>query len=269
MRQEAIKDYLAGMTPLMLSKKYNINDKTIFYWLKKEGLKARHDNEANRKFKIDHNFFENIDSLEKAYFLGLLYADGDVKFRSLDCCRIRLRLAQPDQELIQRFSEAICFGENNAKEYENKNGNWPMVGLSIHSKKMGYDLQKLGCVERKSAIIEFKPEKFLHEDLVWIFILGFFDGDGGVYEGIHFTSNETFCNQLRNFFIASGIWCSPYRERKNGYGTIKIHSIRDVSLFCEKTIFKYDKSLQRKREKLLEFISRKPKPQKDRALNIS
>lgn len=263
---------MSGLSSGQLAKKYKTYKSKILNIVRSEGGVVRSNSECQRKFLIQEDFFEKIDSLEKAYFLGLLYADGDVYKKEKNSYLVRLRLAAPDKELVEYFSKAVCMGENNTRAIENKQGILPMVGLTLHSKKMVEDLSVLGCVQRKSSCVEFKPEIFGTEELIWAFILGFFDGDGGVDQSgrrIHFTSNKKFCEQMRNFLIKAGINCRPYKERKNGYGSISFYSVADAKIFCEKTIFKYPNSLKRKREKLLWFISRKSKPRRDISLSKS
>ena len=57
----------------------------------------------NYKFK-DENFFDVIDSEEKAYFLGLIFADGSLndKLRTL-----QLSLVDSDSEVLEKFIKLI------------------------------------------------------------------------------------------------------------------------------------------------------------------
>ena len=49
-----------------------------------------------RKYPIDEQFFDAIDSEEKAYFLGMLYADGT---NSMKKTEVSLRLQEEDHEV--------------------------------------------------------------------------------------------------------------------------------------------------------------------------
>ena len=66
------RDYHNGQTITEIARNYNISAPTVWYWLKKRGIKIR----GKRKYKIIESYFDEIDTKEKAYFLGLLYADG-------------------------------------------------------------------------------------------------------------------------------------------------------------------------------------------------
>lgn len=67
--------YQSGKTCLFISKLYNVNDETIRRYLHKNSIVVRNQSDA-RKYTLDNNFFDKIDTSEKAYILGLLYADG-------------------------------------------------------------------------------------------------------------------------------------------------------------------------------------------------
>ena len=48
----------------------------VFGRLKKNGIESRTPEEAHRKFVLREDFFDEIDTEEKAYFLGFMFADG-------------------------------------------------------------------------------------------------------------------------------------------------------------------------------------------------
>lgn len=50
---------------------------------------------ARTFLNFNDNYFENIDNEEKAYFLGLIYADGNVS-ASTDTCKIGLLQSDSD-----------------------------------------------------------------------------------------------------------------------------------------------------------------------------
>ena len=64
--------YLSGKTIENISSKMNIKQGTVNYWLRK--LKITRPN--GKVPDCDQNYFEEIDTPNKAYFLRLLYADG-------------------------------------------------------------------------------------------------------------------------------------------------------------------------------------------------
>lgn len=66
-----------------IQKELNLPYSTIVVlrFLKENNLMDK--NRVSRKYKFDENFFENIDTEEKAYWLGFIYADGAVFKRTL------------------------------------------------------------------------------------------------------------------------------------------------------------------------------------------
>ena len=132
------------------------------------------------KYSFNENYFETIDSEEKAYWLGFLYADGYVVNNDVDKqYRVCLTLNENDKGHVELFKE--CLESNNSirtvctklndKEYFSSQ-------FYIYSKKMVNDLYNNGCVQNKSLIL--KPPVII-DNLVGHFIRGYFDGDGSIY----------------------------------------------------------------------------------------
>jgi hypothetical protein len=117
-----------------------------------------------RKYKFNENYFDSIDTEQKAYWLGFLFADGNV-YRN----QMTLKLSNLDKLHLELFkkhlqSEHLIYDE--LGKYSS---------LVIGSKKFSESLISNGCVRKKSLIIEFP---ILQNDLVRHFIRGVFDGDG-------------------------------------------------------------------------------------------
>ena len=101
----------------------------------KYGIQTR--GTAGFKEPFKENFFENIDSEEKAYFLGFLMADGNVYVRKQSQPCIRLEISVKDLEILERFKMAIesknsiCFDKRNC------------CSLKVHSCKI-YEIKPSG-----------------------------------------------------------------------------------------------------------------------------
>ena len=72
-------EYLHGISTVKLGKKYNVSPAYFCRWFNKLGLPIRSNKENSRKYYINHNYFEIINTEEKAYWLGFIYADGYVQ----------------------------------------------------------------------------------------------------------------------------------------------------------------------------------------------
>lgn len=120
-----------------------------------------------RKYKVNESYFENIDSEEKAYWLGFIFADGCVY--SNKC--VAIELAIKDENHLLKFISHL--DSNYILSYpKNRNS----CKLLIGSVKMVNDLLKYGCTSKKSLTLKF-PDN-INEDLKRHFIRGYFDGDG-------------------------------------------------------------------------------------------
>lgn len=135
------------------------------------------DENRNREYRIreyfpNEKYFDVIDTEEKAYFLGLLYADGcnSNNILSLDLTN--------DKEMVYKFGKAI-YKDNNfiVKEYPRDSGPGFKYIIRIASKYMTKQLTKLGCHPKKSLTLKF-PNWLKDKNLIRHFIRGYFDGDG-------------------------------------------------------------------------------------------
>jgi len=126
------------------------------------------------------NYFEKIDSKEKAYWLGFLYADGYVDEKN---GRVVLDLSKKDLGQVERFCKAIGANEDKIKERLHKCGS-ESVSVSITSRKFVTFLIEKGCTNNKSFTIRLID--FKNEELDLSFLLGFYDGDG-------YANSSTLC----------------------------------------------------------------------------
>lgn len=114
--------------------------------------------------------FEKIDTEEKAYWLGFLYADGSVGSKE---SKIELGLAEKDLHHIEKFknfmgiANKICYRPQ-SKSYR----------ISFRSDNCKTDLINKGCIPKKSLILKFPTEEQVPFYLIKHFIRGYFDGDG-------------------------------------------------------------------------------------------
>lgn len=114
---------------------------------------------------FDINVFEKIDTEEKAYWLGFLYADGNVSKKSNN---VELSLQLSDIDHLYKYK---LFLKSKLSIRKDK----IRCRFTSGNKKFKKDLENLGCVPAKSLIITFPiiPKHLTHH-----FIRGYFDGDG-------------------------------------------------------------------------------------------
>lgn len=145
-----------------------------------------------------NDFFRNIDTKEKAYFLGLLAADGSV-VTNKKSISIRLELNEEDEYIIQKFNDIANFNEKIKTHIDD---HAPRKYISINSANMAEDLIKYGIVPNKSHKDTIHIPN-LNPDLISHFIRGFFDGDGiAKKQGyIGFCGSKTIIEQIHDHLI--------------------------------------------------------------------
>lgn len=138
------------------------------------------------------DYFKNIDSKEKAYWLGFIFADGNVhENKTINLLQFQIQLANKDNQQIDRLIEAIGF---NPKKKSINIGVRKQVGFIIRNKVFINYLIKKGCIPRKSKILRFpKLNSYTYRK---IFLLGYCDGNA--------STNRTSAGNACGSTITSG-----------------------------------------------------------------
>ena len=156
--------------------------------------------------------FENIDTEEKAYWLGFLYADGYI---SSNEDKIELCLAEKDFHHLEKFKDFIGLPNKICYRAANK-----AYRYSFRSASCKQNLIKQGCIPKKSLILQFPTEEQVPNYLLRHFLRGYFDGDGW------FTNTES-CFEAG--FISSSAFIESFLEKIEDFIDVKIDSkIKDV-----------------------------------------
>lgn len=128
---------------------------------------------GKRIYQLNEDYFEEINTEEKAYILGFLYADGSV---SANKYYLTIDISINDKEIIELITKAI---HTTPPKYMYKTiKDKQYIKLCIGSKKICSDLINLGCVPNKTFVIEFPSDDQVPSHLLSHFIRGYFDGDG-------------------------------------------------------------------------------------------
>lgn len=157
----------------------NIKQAQVQYLAKKYGI-LKNMSESRRIYHYNEDYFSVIDTEHKAYWLGLLYADGSVCYED-GTPRLSIALKEEDKYLLEVFLNDL---ESNAmvKTYEKKSGKYKgnhYSGIYIRSKKLCDSLESHGCIRRKSTTKTFPTS--IPDELIPHFIRGYFDGNGSVF----------------------------------------------------------------------------------------
>ena len=169
---------------------------------------------------FNENYFEKIDTEEKAYFLGFIAADGCVSQRTKNCVVLSININKKDVEILEKFKESINFSGNIFFSKSRNN----MCNIHCHSLKLTNDLSKYGIIKRKTNKI-IMPK--LIGDLLRHFMRGYFDGDGCV--SIHKDKRPGKGDDRGNINIVSGSYdfIQKYVDILVEKANVKRNSIRD------------------------------------------
>ena len=74
-KQKIIEEYLNNKSLRKIEEEYGVSRNTISKFLEKNNIKTTTGNHY-RKYFHQEDFFENINTEEKAYWLGFMFADG-------------------------------------------------------------------------------------------------------------------------------------------------------------------------------------------------
>ena len=163
---EIKKDYENGLSLTQLSKIEGVSRQKISRDLKKINVQIVN---QHNKLKFNEHYFDNIDSEEKAYWLGFIFADGCIMNNTKT---FELGLSKIDSGHIDKFKKSISF---TGKVYNKEKS----ISCCLRSKHLWETLNNYGCTPRKSLTLKFPNINiFNNKKLVRHFIRGYFDGDG-------------------------------------------------------------------------------------------
>jgi hypothetical protein len=206
----------------------------------------------NYKYSYNKKFFECIDSEEKAYWLGFLYADGCINERAKSS-NLEITLCEQDKEHLYKLRQAIQGDMPIKLKHTKLNGKvFNSYRLTVCSTELCEDLSKLGCVANKSLILQFP--NFLEENLYKHFIRGYLDGDGcistrcrvsicGTYDFLY-DMQEHFIDKLQvtKVSILSDKRRKHYQYERVGKNSLKIleYLYTDAKVYLD---IKYNKAI--------------------------
>lgn len=177
----------------ILSDRFGANKNSVRRFLKSRGF-----NFSKAKYQIDETYFDTIDTQEKAYILGFLYADGNHIAKN-GKYTIRLNIHNKDIQILYDINKLL--NHNKPIRLYKQMSELEIANKHVSQKMIGY-----GLMPNKTFSLTF-PE-WMPDNLKWHFIRGYFDGDGSVYItkpyakmkspscGVSIVGTEFFCVSL-------------------------------------------------------------------------
>lgn len=207
---------------------------------------------------LKEDFFEQVGTEKKAYFLGLIMADGCVFHpQKQGQASISITLKQSDDYILQQFKVEVGASTEVVRDTRGTST------IAIRSNKMANDLARLGAVsgkENRTTLPALPSELYSH----WF--RGFFDGDGCVMSnmaqsgkhrhGFAICGVPLLINKIQDYFVCHlGVAPrKPYYYTET-FGEIKWNRIEDIVkigsfLYSDATI-----CLSRKRDVYRDFLA--------------
>lgn len=205
---------------------------------------------------FDENFFDIIDTEEKAYWLGYIAADGCI---CTSFGKNFLSITSKDIKHLDKWRKSI----NSKKPSTILKNKYAFVGFT--SKKMIQDLSKYGIIQNKTYLLTFPSNKSVSDNFINHYIRGYFDGDGCIMikrakngkpnPKIVFVG-ASLCF-LEDLLIKLNIKSKLFQRKNTNYYSIYISRYDDVInimkfIYKEATLF-----LERKKEKFDEILKLK------------
>ncbi len=238
-REEILRNYLDdGMNVSEIARKFGLHIPYMWDFLKKNGVEIRYCH--GRQHDIDESYFENIDTHEKAYWLGWLFSDG---YLLSDFKTVGMNLSIKDECVLEDFRKCLK-SAGTIHRFEPPKKKSKIRGRTVKggvissfrfkNEKMAKDLIRFGLKPRKSLTLEWPIN--IEEKYYYSFIRGYIDGDGCICVrgdgrcSLSFYSSSMFLIKLAEFIKLncdvslgiskhSGIYCAT---TGNQMGVLKI-----------------------------------------------
>lgn len=235
-----------------ISKEINISTDKIKDILKRNNIEIKRS--CYRKYTHTYDFFENINTEKKAYWLGFILADGYINSKGNV---VGIELKSDDMSHLEKFKTDIC--ATNPIHIYHKNSTFreqDNCRILVNSFKTKEDLLNLGLTSNKSydGVLP-KVEKSMTRHLV----RGYFDGNGSVsvlYKNKNGTPSVSVCicgtkeilKCIEEIVDGNVSWSQRYKKDNNNY-QIQISTKKWIYYFLNYMYDDCDTYLDRKYEK--------------------
>lgn len=151
---------------------FDVSGSTIGRYLRKHGIKRKKSRLNMSRLSLDINYFKNIDTPKKAYWLGFICADGNIK-------KAKVSIVIKDRKILERFKNDINSGHkiSNEEIYDNRTNKFYKRHVIQITNELFTNHIKKYVSKNKSENLKFPK---INEGLYRYFIAGLFDGDGSV-----------------------------------------------------------------------------------------
>lgn len=168
-----------GISLTEMGKREKVDRRTLAKHFKELGIEIVNKQNCS---KFNEHIFDQIDSEEKAYWLGFIFADGYISSSPLregvkSIYQFEISLGIKDIEHLNKFKKFITFKKDIITDKSR-------CRFIVANKHLWTTLNELGCTPNKSLSLKFPN---ISQNLVKHFIRGYFDGDGCISRHVHNT----------------------------------------------------------------------------------
>jgi predicted transcriptional regulator len=169
--------YNGGMSTPKIAKLFGCSNPAVIKVLKRNNVPVGK-KYSYRKYSLREDMFDVIDTEEKAYWLGFVYAEGCVNKKMTT---LSIELSFLDHDHLVKFRDTISPGKPISTPV--RTSNWKGLEktgmksiISIWSKKLSLSLHDIGISKERQEpdrMFSAIPDELFHH-----FVRGYFDGDG-------------------------------------------------------------------------------------------
>lgn len=262
---EELRQLLQSKPLAEIATHFNVSKTTIQRYKKKYKLsvnpevKRKINSESHSKWLYNIHYFDKINTMNKAYLLGFICADGFVT----DTNEVGIAVSEKDKGIVEFFQKELQTNKPIRTIFSSKS---KAVELRLQNVFLANSIKKYGIVPRKSLILNIEQvikKAQLTPEQISVFLLGYFDGDGCIsiahrkdnnkeYFEMNVTGTKETILYFYNYFDSHGCITKRHKDNKNNYTlsmsnnyTTIYNALKKIYCDCNKLDF----FLQRKYEK--------------------
>ena len=174
-----VNEYVNGKRYDKIAYDYHMDKETVRNIIIQSGNKIREKSDAFQVYTINQHYFDEINTPEKAYILGLLYTDGNRNKRE-GHYQITLKLQDRDVDILYKIQQLMNYNRplkfiEKIKEHPTHRNQYALI---IDNKQIAVSLERWGIIPNKTEYVTFPS--FLNNELIPHFLRGCWDGDGTI-----------------------------------------------------------------------------------------
>lgn len=254
-KAEMIELYTSGQIkiPRLLDEKYGVYNGSCYFILKRRGLIIY--SLSDQKTLFNKNYFDLVNTEKKAYFLGLLAADGTISDKK-NTVSLSL-IAEDGIDLLNELKKEmdskgkIIIHKDKRHDYLRR----PLCTMQFTNAQTKNALNNLGLHPKKTTNLDYPK---INKDLNRHFIRGFIDGDGSFYykRGIlvfSLVGTESILSSIQQI-LKKELGMEPIKLIRHKTGVYYLNLAHKKTMLLREWIYK-DSSIHMKRKRNMRYAS--------------